>query len=169
MKVNCVEDLNLAAAYWSIDSLSVPELLKTAATAIEYGYDSKYWVELMADPSTTKRDLNDLFLAALDESKVVVPSKEKAVVVIAKYYAKRIIDKTITPYEGVVRIVEDVCYVSHHTPRFLQKFIGFESEYSDLMDVDCANDYDEGHYVQLKQSLNEKIIKEAILLQKYKA
>src|SRR5256885_8489053 len=97
----CSSDL---IAYWRTELLRSDELPNIASSWMANGLDSPSLRELAGVLHPEMSDVEPLFKKAIMELNIELPTKDEALITIARHYASQIVNQTITPYEGATKI-----------------------------------------------------------------
>lgn len=122
--------LNADIEKYVLGSLLSDDLPRVALEALEAGYDSPSLRQVAGASGADPRDINDLFIRALTELRIQMPSPADAALSLARQIAGEVVQGTISPYEGARRIWFDV-YVRFPELTRLRPFVGLASEYED--------------------------------------
>jgi hypothetical protein len=131
-------DLSRAVNAYVLDQLLVEDLPSIAVRAIENGYDSSALRQLAAAKGYDADSLRALFLKALWEMEMSLPSATAAGLSMARSIANEILKGSLPPYQGAKRIWKDI-YTRLPELAELRPFVGLASEYED--DEKHQNDY----------------------------
>src|SRR5438552_10283990 len=121
--------LDIAVARWVLGLLSGKELPWVACAALEAGLDSPALRRLAGELRPTMGEAEPLFEKALGELHIDVPTKSEAGLIVAKAYAVRIVEGSVSPYEGARRIWDDVHDQVEELKPQLDPFVYWASEY----------------------------------------
>jgi len=114
------------------------QLPRVACTALEEGFDSAALRQLAGEIEPTATTCEPLFRRALAELSIPYPDRRAAQMCVALYHARRIVDGTVSPYQGARAIrwgaANDA--QAEHGPNWdkLAQFVGLASEYEDNPD-----------------------------------
>jgi hypothetical protein len=131
--------LSDVVAGYVFGSVFAEELPGIAADALATGSDSPSLRKLAATSRTDIDEIRSLFLAALGEMNIAIPSKEEAALSAARGIALQIDCGEIAPYEGAVRIWHDV-YTRFPELIQVRPFVGLASEWED--DISHRGEYE---------------------------
>jgi hypothetical protein len=124
-----------AAALWALGELGSEQLPNVAATALERGFDSAALRQLAGELDATTATCEPLFRRALAELSIPFPDRRAAQIGVALYHARRIVDGTVSPYQGARAIWRGAAIDAQvdHSPNWhiLVPFVGLASEYED--------------------------------------
>jgi hypothetical protein len=121
-----------AAAFWQLELLPSEQLPTIAVSALENGYDSPSLRILAGETERIASTVGPLFVKALHELGIAIPDPASARMTVARYYARKIVDGSISPYQGARHIWRDVAMKANPTvQKRLEVFVGLESEYED--------------------------------------
>ncbi len=131
--------LRETAAFWMLELIGAERLPEVAAAVLAQGLDCLALRELAGESTPGAYEAGRLLNRVLDELSITVPDRNAARLIVARYYAKQIVDGSLTPYEGARRIwwgpANDA--LQEKEPEQvsswlkLRHFIGFASEYED--------------------------------------
>jgi len=130
-------DLPDAAAFWQLELLASEDLPLIAANALERGSDSPSLRILAGEAEKVASTVGPLFLRALHELGIPLPAPASAQMTVARFYARKILDGSLSPYEGAYRIWCDVANEAYPTEKEnevwnrLRVFVGIASECED--------------------------------------
>lgn len=159
-------NVSLVTALWSLDSLPSAELPKFASEALSAGYDSPSLRILAGEISPAMSDAAPLFLRALQEIGVTIPSHVEAGKIVAAHLARDVVSGKISPYQGARRIWWDV-YNEIEELQELVVFVGLASQFEDYEESARTGD---SRYVELISEIEKEIVLEAkSLSEKYSA
>ena len=128
-------DHSLTLALWSLGRLKSEELPVIASTWLAGGLDSPSLRQLAGEASPIMSDVAPLFERSLAELELRAPGKEEALHRLARYYAERIINGTMSPHEGAGMIWWEVTnQLDTPSPLFLS-FVGAASELDEIPDI----------------------------------
>jgi hypothetical protein len=96
-------DLNLAAAWLALGKLESEDAIAAASSALDRGVYSESLGLLMYERPVWS-EVGPLFMRALYELGIPVPSRDQASLIIARDYARQIIAGETSPYDGARRI-----------------------------------------------------------------
>jgi hypothetical protein len=100
-------ELTEAAAFWVMDLLPSEHLPDMATHALAAGHDSPTLRQLAGETERIRSTVGPLWETSLRELGIAFPSRASAQLVVARHYARRIVERTMTPYEGARRIWMD--------------------------------------------------------------
>jgi hypothetical protein len=104
MKFGSIVTLREAAAFNVLGLLTSEDIPSVAVRALEQGYDSPALQQLAAESTAPASNITPLFARALSELSVSSPERNAARLIVARFYARRILDGTLSPYEGACKI-----------------------------------------------------------------
>ena len=128
-------DLSDAAAFWQLELLPSEDLPPIAANALEKGLDSPSLRILAGEMEKVASIVGPLFLAALRELGIPLPDPASAQMTAARFYARKIVDGSLSPYEGAYCIWWEIANEAYPTKEEseiwnrLRVFVGLASEY----------------------------------------
>jgi hypothetical protein len=134
---------------YALGRLLADDLPAVAVQALENGYDSPSLRQLAGADASNPQQIRSLFLKALDELNLPLPSAREAGLSLARSIANEVLEGTVMPYEGAKRIWHEV-YVYFPELKELKLFVGLASEYED----------DRKH----RDSYSERIVEECKML-----
>ena len=134
-----LDELNLsdAASFWQLGLLPSEVLPLIAANALEKGFDSPSLRILAGEMEKVASTVGPLFVMALRELGIPLPAPVSAQMAVARFYAGKIVDGSLSPYEGAYRIWWDVANEAmpakeeNEVWNRLRVFVGLASEYED--------------------------------------
>jgi hypothetical protein len=147
-------ELNLeqAAAFRALGLLPSWALPSIAVRALEHGSDSPGLRLLAGETEPIESTVGPIFARALAELAVSIPDARTALMFVARYYAEKIVDGSISPYKGAAAIWRQV--TNHSSAQgnselwdSLGVFVGLASEHED--------------YPPARAELDEEIVREA--------
>ena len=94
------------------------------------GSDSPALYELADAKGKDTESIRKLFLRAVGELGVTLPSQEMAAMTFAREIARKVVERTLTPYVGARRIWREI-YTRFPELHQLRVFVGLASEYED--------------------------------------
>lgn len=130
-------DLHEAAAFWQLELLPSEDLPEIAVSALENGCDSPSLRILAGETKRIASTVGPLFVKALHELGISLPEVASAQMTVARFYARKIIDGSMSPYQGARHIWWDVQLKAYSTQKEndvgkrLEIFAGLASEYED--------------------------------------
>ena len=139
-------ELSDGAAFWVMDLLPADRLPGIASRALEDGHDSPSLRRLAGETERIRSTLGPIWECSLRELGIPLPSRPAAQLWVARYYARRISERTISPYEGARRIWMDVANDAIPTGTSstvwdrLSIFVGLASQWED--DPSRRGDYE---------------------------
>ena len=124
-----------AAVLWVLGQLGSEQLPAVASTALEQGFDSAALRQLAGEIDTTAATCEPLFRRALAELSIPFPDRRAAQIGVALYHARRIVEGSVSPYQGARAIWWGAANDAQldHSPHWdkLAQFVGLASEYED--------------------------------------
>ena len=150
-------DIATAAALYSLSALSIDMLPHIAENALIEGKDSLHLRILAGEKEHDTHVLIKYFIKSLEELNIPLPDTQRAAEIAVDYYAKSILSKRLSAYDGAKRIWMDIYNHINH-PKGISAFVVLASEYEDYLP--WANEGDE-YYRNLLRNVNNQIIKEA--------
>lgn len=132
--VAATEKLCFAAVRKQLGKLSSSELPHLAMFALEAGLDSPSLRELAGELHPTWADSGPIFERILRDFGITQSSKPQSINALARYYAEQILSGAISPYEGALRIWQEVANELWGDRELWQKysiFVGLASEWED--------------------------------------
>jgi hypothetical protein len=123
-------DLQLVLARVAMAEQETSELPLIAASALVGGVDSPSLQYLAGHPGVDVRECRDLFLAAMEELGVPMPSRDDARRAMARAWAGEMVAGALTPYEGS-RLIWRKAWDADDGPDELTVFVGLASEWED--------------------------------------
>jgi hypothetical protein len=130
-------DLREAAAFWELELLPSEDLPEIAVSALEKGYNSPSLRILAGEIERIASTVGPLFVRALYELGISLPDVASAQMTVARFYARKIVDGSMSPNQGARHIWWDVQFKAHSTQKEnevgkrLEIFVGLASEYED--------------------------------------
>ena len=124
-------NLESAASFWVLRLLCGEDLPAIAVDALEAGVDTPALRILAGERDPDVGELGRLFLNALEESSLQLPTRPEAFRNAAKYYAEQILSGEWAPYRGAHAIWWELCTLDD-APESLMMFRGLASEYEDF-------------------------------------
>ena len=130
-------DLSDAAAFWQLELLFERRPPPIAANALEKGLDSPSLRILAGETEKVASIVGPLFLAALRELGIPLPDPASAQMIAARFYARKIVNGSLSPYEGACCIWWEIANEAYPTREEsevwnrLRAFVGLASEYED--------------------------------------
>ncbi len=122
-------DLNVAAAWLALGKLKSEDAIAAASSALDRGVYSESLGLLLYEEAVWS-EVGPLFTRALGELGIAVPTREQALLTLARQYARRIVSGAVTPYEGAARIWWDIAN-EPGADKSLLTFVGLASEWED--------------------------------------
>jgi len=135
--------LREAAAFWTLDLLHLigsEKLPQVACSALEQGLDSPALRQLAGELKPVASESVPLLIRALGELSICQPDRNAARLIVARFYARQILDGSLSPYDGACRIwwgpANDALEKEKEPEQVsswlkLRHFIAFASEYQD--------------------------------------
>ena len=123
-------NLRKIASEYVLGFLSVDDLPATGRALIEGGCDSPLLRQLAGETGEDLDEVRRLFLGAMRELGVEMPSVRDAGSVVAQAIASEVIAGAVTPYDGAKKIW-DRLYTRWPELDQLRPFVGLASEYED--------------------------------------
>ena len=123
-------ELQKTVNMYVLGQLLADDLPTAAVQALEDGFDSPALCQLAGGGGGDSQETRALFLKALDELKVPVPSPREAALSYAREVAGDVLNGAIAPYEGARKIWGEV-YTRFPELKELTLFVGLASEYED--------------------------------------
>jgi hypothetical protein len=129
-------DLREVAAFWQLELLPSEDLPTIAISALGKGYDCLSLRILAGETEKIASTVGPLFVKALQELGISLPDVASAQMTVARFYARKIVDGSIPPYQGAQHIYRDVVMKANPTQKEavwkrFEIFIGLVSEYED--------------------------------------
>jgi len=121
-------DLEIAAVRLALGNLSSEEVIVAASAALDRRvYSDSLGLLMYEEPIWSQ--VGPLFERALFELSIPIPSRENASPILAREYARQIVDGEVTPYEGARKI----WFVANESrvDDSLRIFVGLASEWED--------------------------------------
>ena len=142
------------AALFVLGRVSSEELSNYAVDWIAEGLDSPSLRRLAGTESPIMSETGPLFLQTLRELGIEIPTRDQSLMILAKDYAQKILDGSLTPHEGAGflwwNVINEMTYSS---PLFLS-FVGAASELDELDDRTATDGFDRSDYrKQLEQQI----------------
>ena len=150
-------NLELAICFWVLDLLPSEEIPEIAADALADGMDSRTLRIMAGERNPSWFEIAPLFQKVLEELKVQMPSRQVAMMQVAKHYAERVVSGQLHPYEGA-RAIWWQLGIETDTPDDLLIFVGLASEYEDFMGQAANGD---PYYRGLLEKITNDIVSEA--------
>ena len=134
LKINNLHIMNIKeiTAFYKMNYLSGRELVDYSAKLVKDGYNSTSLYALAGEIDYNIDNIKPVFEKAMDELGVKIPQEMDAYLIIAQYYAQKIIDKKISPYEGAKQIWRKVSDEIENASELILFFEGAASEIEDL-------------------------------------
>jgi hypothetical protein len=127
-------DIEQLAARWVLGQLHGKELAGSATQALLDGYDGPALREIAGTAEPLIRDVADVFERALDELRARRPSRKQAALILAKAYAARIVDGSLSPYAGAKAIWQELTSELRPDDHTLDPFIYWADEFEETRD-----------------------------------
>ncbi len=122
----------LVAANYALDLMAATELVAFAREALWNDLSSPSLDLLALLQPVEFRDAGDLFVAALEELGIAIPSRPEAVMRLARAIATEMVRGETSPYDGTAEIAGLSYLVFHHGyPLELQPFVYAEDEWDE--------------------------------------
>ena len=128
--ISRVETLRLALVRLSIGDQPTEDLSDLAADALAHGIDSPSLRILAGTSKGDVREARDLFVEAMEELGVEMPSEAEARRAMVRYWATEMIAGTLTPYAGS-RLIWWRGWEPLGRPDDLTLFVGLASQWED--------------------------------------
>jgi hypothetical protein len=119
----CLQDLRIGAARYALRQVSSEELKQFADDTLNHGLYSYSLGELATLFAPIMSEAAPLFESALQELDVPLPSKEDAVTLLLEHIIRSIVEGTLSPYEGLCRLVHE-CYYPVISQEKVFKYVG---------------------------------------------
>ena len=127
-------DIEQLAARWVLGHVPGEDLPAAATQALVNGYDGPALREIAGTANPLLRDVADLFERALDELGARRPSRKEAALILARGYAARIVDGSLSPYAGAKAIWRECACEVRPDDHTLDPFIYWADEFEDTRD-----------------------------------
>jgi hypothetical protein len=146
-------NIPLILAYWKLQRLRSEELPQIATDWMGVGMDSPALRELAGIEEPAMSTVGPLFERALRESGMHLPSRDEALMTLARHYAQQIVEGAMTPYEGARKIWWDVSNDYGEKLPILLRFVGAASEIEDLPERTLQDGINREQYIQELENL----------------
>jgi len=110
------------AALYILNRLPGEKLPGVALQCIESDMESDAMLELAWEKAPALRDAAPVFERGLKELNVAVPSKSRALLLLANIYCKQMLSGEISPFEGAFNIWQQIC-VEDEAPEMTFEFV----------------------------------------------
>lgn len=148
MKIEIKElSLSDALAFYVLNDLPSEVLPELAVKYLENDYDSESLRVLAGVENPEMSEVSGLLDSSLEEIGETKPDVNEAAFMVTKYFARKIIDKSISPYDGAKEIWQRV-YDHLDEPAALDNFIGYASEIEDIPGRTAEDGIDRADYKQ---------------------
>jgi hypothetical protein len=148
----------LTLALFKLGRLQSEELPQIATSWMVNGVDSPSLRQLAGLASPIMSEAGPLFEKTLAELQTPLPSKNDALMILARNFAQQIVDGTISPHNGAGQIWWRVSNeMDAHDPLLLP-FVGAASELDDLDDRTLEDGHDRKNY---REELTASIVASA--------
>ena len=153
--ISALADLRLIAARLQLDfGIPSSELPDMAVSALEAGVDSPSLRLLAGESHPTWAECGPLFRCALQELGITPLSRTEAAHVLLRHAAERILNASMSPYEGACEISDVArCFWGEELWQRLSIFIGLASEWQD--DPDRRLIYEQGIREKARELFDE--------------
>ena len=159
-KIRTIEEAKFIRALLELNMLPGEALSEIACDLLSLGFEARPIRILAGESPTTIIEHANQLSKIFDELNVPNLTKAEALTLLGCYYAQKIVNKHITPYDGAVRIWKEVSY-DHPENQKYNKFVGLASEYEDFSDLIHKSYYGDVHCEKIKSDIEKKIITEA--------
>jgi hypothetical protein len=127
-------DVEQIAARWVLGQLTGREAAEAAVQALLEGHDGPALREVAGTVNPVVRDVAPAFERALDELRATRVSRKQAALFLAKRYAARILDGSVSPYSGARSIWQELSLEVRPDDHTLDPFIYWADEYESAHD-----------------------------------
>lgn len=157
-------NIEIVASYIYFDMPPEQEIAAIAEQLIRQGIESNCLADLAA--GVYELGIKDAIKEVFKELGIDLPTHEEAGFLLAKYYASKIIDGSLSPYEGARKIWMEVEVNEENKYEFepLRVFAGLASEYEDFSEEDRLEFYGKEECVNKQAEIDKVIIEEAKIL-----
>lgn len=135
-------DITELVSFYVLNLCMGQDLIDFACKTLESDINSKALLDLASAIEPSMSVVGPLFESLLHELKITKPTKLKAQLTIAHYYARSIINGSLSAYEGACKIWWNVSNEIEHPADILLAFVGAASEIEDLPERYEGSSYD---------------------------
>jgi len=153
-------EIDLIAAYWSLEQLPTERLPEIAQEALEEGLDSPSLRILAGERGATMSELNSLFKSSLSELNIEIPPIREAAMHIARHHAKNITSGRVSPIEGARQITREAYYLVEGLNELIA-FVALIDQFEEFTEAPQKNYYGEENCKNVLIETEEEIVKEA--------
>ena len=148
-------------ALWALGRIYSGQLPRIALQWLELGLDSPTLRILAGETNPIMSDVGPMFETVLEELNFSVPSSGEAVARLVSEIAQKIVDGSVSPYQGAVDIEQlSYDYAEWEQEDFDGRFEPLTMEYEEF-GYEIHREWSEEQRQQIKAELDEKIIEEA--------
>src|ERR1700759_4196020 len=115
-------------AFYVLNLCSGHDLVDFACKEIENKNKSQNLIALAGEIDPILSEVAPLFERALNEFKIIKPTKLEAQLIVSHHYARAIINGSLTPYEGATEIWWKISNNIENPSNLLLSFVGAASE-----------------------------------------
>lgn len=144
---------SLCAAHYVLGRVSSDQLPRFAADWLNDGLDSPALRRLAGEESPIMSEVAPIFEKALKELGISIPKKSSALQLLARDYAEKIIQGSLTPHAGAGFISWHVANQLEKAGPLLLSFVGAASELDELEERTAEDGFDRKEYKRELETL----------------
>jgi len=165
-RIQIVPNLSELCAFADLELLGSKDLVNGVLIALEGGLESKSLIILAGESQhSSVFDLLPLLKKSLNELCLKVPDEKlDALMMVAHFYAKAIIQGAIPPHDGANLIHYNVTHGIGSPSNLLYGFLGCVSEINDVLEDENATDEEKKRYKAEQEEEIRKLARELLAI-----